>query len=205
MSDAPIPETFRLFIAVTVPEQVKTEIEDAQATLRRALPSKCVRWAKREQFHLTLKFLGNVDAQRVQPLIDAVRAACQGFASLELRTERVGFFPDLHSPRVVWAGVHERQEKLPLLQRAIEAATHDFTAEASEKPFAGHITLGRIKGLRRPEATALAEVASGLGARLFGSWTAHEVELIRSQLSPTGAHYTTLAAIPLAGSPTASA
>jgi RNA 2',3'-cyclic 3'-phosphodiesterase len=205
MSDAPTPETLRLFIAVTVPEDIKTEIEKTQAALRRTLPKECVRWAKREQFHLTLKFLGNVDAQRVGPLTDAVRAACQGFAALELRAERVGFFPDLRSPRVVWAGVRDRQEQLSFLQRAIEAATHDFTAEVSEQAFTGHITLGRIKGLRRPEATALAEVASGLATRVFGAWTAHEVELIRSQLSPTGAQYTTLAAIPLAGPPTASA
>ena len=205
MSDAPAPETFRLFIAVTVPDDIKTEIEKAQAALRRALPKECVRWAKREQFHLTLKFLGNVDAQRVQALTDAIRAASQGFAALELRAERVGFFPDLRSPRVVWAGAHDRQEQLPLLQRAIEAATHDFTAEASEKAFTGHITLGRIKGLRRPEATALAQVASGLATCVFGAWTTREVELIRSQLSPAGARYTTLAAIPLAGSPTASA
>ena len=205
MSDTPAPDTFRLFIAVTVPEDIKTEIEDAQAALRRALPKECVRWAKREQFHLTLKFLGNVEAQRIGPLTDAVRAACQSFAALELRAERVGFFPDRRSPRVVWAGVHDRQEQLPLVQRAIEAATHDFTAEASEKAFTGHITLGRIKGLRRPEVTALTEVASGLATRLFGAWTAHEAELIRSQLSPAGARYTTLAAIPLAGSPAASA
>lgn len=205
MSDAPAPESFRLFIAVTVPEDIKTEIEKAQAALRCALPRECVRWAKREQFHLTLKFLGNVNAQRVHTLTGAIRAASQGFAALELRAGRIGFFPDLRSPRIIWAGVHDRQEQLPLLQRAIEAATHDFTAEASEKAFTGHITLGRIKGLRRPEAAALAEVASGLATRLFGAWTAHEAELIRSQLSPAGARYTTLAAIALAGSATASA
>ena len=202
MSDAPTPETHRLFIAVTVPEEVKTEIEKTQATLRRALPKEGVRWTKREQFHLTLKFLGNVDAQRVEPLTDAVRAACQGFAALELRAERVGFFPDLRSPRVVWAGVSDRQDQLPLLQRAIETAMRDFTAEESKEQFTGHVTLGRIKGLRRSEAEALAGIASGLATRLFGTWIADRVELIRSQLSPNGAQYSTLAAIPLTG-PTA--
>jgi RNA 2',3'-cyclic 3'-phosphodiesterase len=197
MSDVPTPETFRLFIAVTVPGEVKTEIEKAQAALRRALPKECVRWTKREQFHLTLKFLGNVDAQRVQPLTDAIRAACHGFAALDLSAERIGFFPDLRSPRVVWASVSDRQNQLPLLKSAIETAVRDFTVEESKERFTGHITLGRIKGLRRAEGEALAGVASGLAARSFGAWAADRIELIRSQLSPSGAQYTTLAAIPL--------
>jgi RNA 2',3'-cyclic 3'-phosphodiesterase len=201
MSDAPTPETFRLFIAVTVPEDIKTEIEKTQATLRRVVPKERVRWTKREQFHLTLKFLGNVDAQRVEPLMAAVRAACRGFAALELRAERVGFFPNLRAPRVVWAGVNDRQAQLPSLQQAIEAATCGFTAEVPEKTFTGHVTLGRIKGLRRTEADALADVASSLTTRVFGAWTTDKVELIRSQLSPAGAQYTTLAGIPLTSMP----
>ena len=204
MPDALAPETYRLFIAVTVPEDVKTEIEKTQATLRRALPKECVRWTKREQFHLTLKFLGDVDAQRVEPLTNALRAACQGFPALELRAEQVGFFPDLHRPRVVWVGVKDSQEQLPLVQSAIEAASRDYTQEESPERFTGHVTLGRIKGLRRTEAEALAGLASGLAAQFFGAWTADKVELIRSQLSPEGARHTTLAAIPLASPSAAS-
>jgi 2'-5' RNA ligase len=198
MSDATPPQSFRLFIALTMPEDVKTEIEKAQAELRRALPKDCVRWTKREQFHLTLKFLGNVDAQRFEPLADAVRGACQGFAALDLRAERIGFFPDLRLPRVVWAGVRDQREQLPRLQRAVEASTRDFSAEESSERFTGHVTLGRIKAIRRPEAEALAKVASGLAARFFGAWTADKIEIIRSQLSPDGARHTTLATVPLA-------
>ena len=78
MPDAPAPETFRLFIAVTVPEEVKSEIEKTQTELRRALPKESVRWTKRDQFHLTLRFLGNVDAQRVGPLIEALTQRLPG-------------------------------------------------------------------------------------------------------------------------------
>ena len=87
---------------------------------------------------------------------------------------------------------------MPLLARAIDSACRDYTAEESKERFAGHVTLGRIKGLRRNEAQALAGLAAGLATRLFGAWTASHVELIRSRLSPDGAQYTTLAEIPLA-------
>src|ERR1039458_10598341 len=93
-------EQFRLFVAVTVPESVKAKMEEAQAELRRVLPQRSVRWARREQFHLTLRFLGDVEAARVEALGEAIRAACRGFGALHLHAERVGFFPDLRHPRV---------------------------------------------------------------------------------------------------------
>jgi RNA 2',3'-cyclic 3'-phosphodiesterase len=197
MPDAPAPETFRLFIAITVPEEIKSEIEKTQGELRRALPKDCVRWTRREQFHLTLKFLGNVDAEKVTALTEALRAACQGFGALELSAEGVGFFPNLHRPRVVWVGVHDRREQLSLVQRAIETVTKDYTEEEATERFTGHVTLGRIKGLRRTATDTLAGLAAGLTTRFFGAWTADQAELFRSQLSPDGARHTVLASLPL--------
>src|ERR1039457_124364 len=131
-------ERFRLFIAVAIPEEVKAKIEAAQAELRRALPGPGVRWTRREQFHLTLKFLGDVDAARVQPLEEAIRAACRGFSALPLRAERVGFFPDLRYPRVAWVGVQDQAEQWPRLHQTVEAATKGFTTEEKEERFTGH-------------------------------------------------------------------
>jgi RNA 2',3'-cyclic 3'-phosphodiesterase len=197
MPDAPTPEPFRLFIAVTIPEEIKAEIEQAQLGLRRALPKECVRWTKREQFHLTLKFLGNVGADRVAALIEALRGICQDFMPLDLRAEGMGFFPDARRPRVVWVGVNDRREQLARVQRAVETATRDYTEEESTERYAGHVTLGRIKGLRRSEADALARCAADRKTHFFGAWTADHVDLFRSQLSPNGAQHTVLAAIPM--------
>ena len=169
----------------------------AQAELRRALPGPGVRWTRREQFHLTLMFLGDVDVARVQPLEEAIRAACRGFSALPLRAERVGFFPDLRYPRVVWAGVQDQAGQLLRLQQAVDAVTRDFTTEQKEERFSGHITLARIKAIKRPEAEALRQAAAGMAERLFGQWTAGEVELMRSVLSPQGAGHTSLAATAL--------
>jgi 2'-5' RNA ligase len=191
-------ETHRLFIALVVPEAVKDEIEKAQAEMRRAMPHNSVRWAKREQFHLTLKFLGNVEAQRIEPLAQAVREACRSFSWLQLWAERIGFFPNPRSPRVIWAGIREVQERLPRLQQAVDAAVRDFTAEKAEERFTGHITLGRAKDLRQPQAEILAKLASSMADRFFGEWTADKVEIIRSELSPHGARYTIMATAPLA-------
>jgi RNA 2',3'-cyclic 3'-phosphodiesterase len=190
-------ELFRLFIAVTLPEEVKAKIEAAQAELRQALPGSGVRWTRREQFHLTLKFLGDVDAARVEALKEAIRAACQGFSALQLRAERVGCFPDQHFPRVVWVGVQDRTDQLPRLQQAVEAATQHFTIEHKEERFTGHVTLARIKRITRPEAEALGKAAAGMAESSFGQWAAGRIELMRSVLSPQGASHSSLAAAAL--------
>ena len=199
MAEAVRPEAWRLFVALAVPEDVKGEIEKARAELGRQLPRECVRWTPREQFHLTLKFLGNVGAERVPRLTEALRAACGGFPPLELRAERVGCFPDLRRPRVLWVGVSDQQGQLPPLQEAIEAAVKEYTAEQASERFTGHVTLGRVKEMSRREADILSGLASSLGTRFFGAWTAGEVHLMRSELSPDGARHTVLSALKLAG------
>jgi 2'-5' RNA ligase len=194
-------ELFRLFIAVTIPEGIKTKIEAAQAELRRVLPERAVRWTRREQFHLTLKFLGDVDAARVEALGEALRAACRGFGALHLRAERVGCFPDLRYPRVVWVGVQDQAEQLPLLQAAVERAAREYTTEEKEERFTGHVTLARIKGIKRLEAEALGKAAGDMAERLFGQWTACQVEIMRSELMPQGARHSSLASIALTDLP----
>ena len=194
------PEHFRLFVAISLPDDVKNQIERAQEELRRAVPGRGVRWTTREQLHLTLRFLGNVDAQRVGALTEALREACAAFAPLQLRAEGIGFFPDARRPRVVWVGVQDGQGLLPRLQSAVQTATREFTTEEPEDRFTGHVTLGRIKALPRPEEKALAAAGAGIAARLFGEWTAREVELVRSELSPTGARHTCQAVAPLTSS-----
>ncbi|HWH70002.1 MAG TPA: RNA 2',3'-cyclic phosphodiesterase [Candidatus Sulfotelmatobacter sp.] len=197
MTGTDAPEQLRLFIAITLPESVKDAIEKAQRELRAAVRSDGVRWTKREQFHLTLKFLGNVGADRVGALTAGLRSACQDFAPLQMRAETAGFFPSRRTPRVVWVGVNDQKEQLAVLQRAIEGGVREFTAEAAEKDFTGHITLGRIKSIRRSEADALVQAANALAERCFGEWTAGQVELIRSELLPTGPRYSCIAAMPL--------
>jgi 2'-5' RNA ligase len=189
--------TWRLFIAISLPEAVKQEIEKVQREMRRELPGNVMRWTKREQFHVTLKFLGNVAEARVAELSAALREACRPFNALRLRAERVGFFPDVRYPRVAWAWVHDEKDHLRELQRAIETSTRSFTSEGAEKQFTGHVTLARIQGIKRPQAEILSKFALSMTERVFGEWMADKVELIRSELSSTGSRYTAVAAFPL--------
>jgi 2'-5' RNA ligase len=189
MSETGAPGTMRLFIAITLPDSVKSAIQQAQTELRRALPEGCVRWIRRDQLHLTLKFLGNIESERVPQLADAVRTACSGFAALKLRAELVGFFPNARSPRVIWTAVRDSDGQLARVHDELDGVTRDFSSEKPDKEFRGHVTLGRVKNIRRLVAVILAQVGGGMAKRIFGEWTADKVELIRSELTPSGPNY----------------
>jgi RNA 2',3'-cyclic 3'-phosphodiesterase len=192
------PEHLRLFIAITAPEAVKDKLTAAQARLRSELPQGLARWTKREQFHLTLKFLGEIESCRLDRLIVAARAAARLFAPLRLRAEGIGFFPEGRFPRVVWAGITDESGHLSALQCALETAVQPFTPEPPEPHFAGHITLGRFQRLKPQEAERLADAAGRLAGQVFGAWTASEIDLMRSDLSPQGARHSPVASLALA-------
>lgn len=190
-------ESYRLFVSIALPEVVKAEITRAQAELKQALPPNSVQWAKPEQFHLTLKFLGNVPVTRVSELITGLTGASAGFGSIPLRAERLGFFPEARRPRVIWIGVRDEAGRLSVLQGAVETAVDGFTGEQSAAKFTGHVTVGRCKFLQRPQVELLSKLALKSSDRRFGEWTAEQMELIRSELSQHGSRHTTLARIPI--------
>jgi 2'-5' RNA ligase len=164
-----------------------------QHELQSDLPRAAAAWSKPDNMHLTLCFLGNVAAARVLELTNQLRTAVTGFGALELICERLGCFPDLRFPRVVWAWVHDETARLPQLQLRIEAAAREFTEQPAEGRFVGHITLARCKQIKRPEAERLARFVEREVGRTFGRWQAKEVLLLQSELSPGGSKYQELA------------
>jgi RNA 2',3'-cyclic 3'-phosphodiesterase len=188
---------YRLFIALPVPTAVKQGIQQVQERLRRELPDGCASWTRPEQWHLTMKFLGNVDVARVGVLADAVRTACGRFSPLRLRAERLGCFPDLRKPRVVWVGVCDEGNQLAGLASGVEAAAAGFTTEEREGKFTGHITIARIKNFDRRVAERVAKAVETMAQHAFGEWTAEAIELMRSELASDGARHTCLARLPL--------
>ena len=190
-------EKLRLFLALPVPSEVKAGLSAAQDELRLLLPRRTAGWTRTENMHLTLRFLGDVDGQRVEALIASVSSVMDGFGALPLVAERLGVFPDLRYPRVVWAWVHDEADRLAELQRRMVTATNEFTCERAEEKFTGHITLARIKQIKRPQADVIASFLQSAINRRFGEWTSEHLELIRSELSPDGSRYTCLARFPL--------
>jgi 2'-5' RNA ligase len=187
----------RLFVALPLPAHVKDAIGRAQEELRSALPAPRARWTRREQLHVTLRFLGNVDAQLAGELTGTVARACARFGPLQLSARGLGMFPNPRRPRVIWVRVADRHDRLAALHQIVETASAAFTSEKPEATFTGHATLGRCTSLNRKETIALATLAVEMEHRSFGEWEADAVEIVRSELGPGGSRHTALAALSL--------
>jgi 2'-5' RNA ligase len=133
-------------------------------------------------------------------VIDALHTAARGHAAFELEVGGLGAFPSATRPRVLWAGLVAGDAPLAALAASVEAALADLGFPREGRAFSAHVTLGRIRQPGRAPAP-LAEALGASAGQRFGRVPITEAALMRSDLSPHGARYTTLAAIPLAPAP----
>jgi 2'-5' RNA ligase len=147
--------------------------------------------------HLTLRFLGVVAVKQIPALSESLQQALQDINSFGVRCERLGVFPDLRYPRVVWAWVDDEEGHLQRLQSRVDQAVGPFAAEPSEKRFTGHVTLARIRQIKRPEAGIIKEFVEARKSTVFGQWTVNRVSLMQSELRPEGAVHTEVAGFEL--------
>jgi 2'-5' RNA ligase len=185
-----LPAFLRLFIALPVSTEVRDKIARAQGQLRRAAPSGAIRWTRPEQFHLTLKFLGDIPSARLDALNESVAEVCANFSAIQLTAAGVGFFPHAQKPRVLWAGATDAVGRLEELQRRMHAAVLPFAPADRSVRFSGHITLGRFKPGHFGSLKNLLERAARLRTQNFGGWPAETTELVRSELTSDGATHT---------------
>jgi 2'-5' RNA ligase len=188
----------RLFIAIAVPPVVRQEIGRVQYRLQRVAPPGTVRWAPPDQFHITLKFLGDVPAQHLAALEQSLAPVCAACQPLQISARGINFFPNAIRPRVIWTGADDIQKQLPELHRQIDGASRWLAPAERPEKFTGHITLGRLKPGGHGGIPRLLEAAAVFRNRWFGDWQAAEVQLVRSQLTATRAEHSAIAVFPLA-------
>src|SRR5881628_1816488 len=97
----------RLFVAIAVPEEIKARLAALQRKWRERLGRSSVSWTRPEDFHLTLRFLGDVSSNRLEELTSALAAAAAPQAPLTLTVAGLGCFPNSRRPRVLWAGIRD--------------------------------------------------------------------------------------------------
>jgi len=189
----------RLFLALAVPAEVREAIGRAQGRLQRHSPPGAIRWTRPDQFHVTLKFLGDVPAEHLAALEESVASICAARLALPLSAWGIGFFPGTHQPRVIWVGARDGLGQLSELHRLIDDGLRWLAPAERPEKFTGHITLGRFKPGHHAAIPKLLELAAGYRDQHFGDWQAQAVELVRSELTSTGAEHTVMRAFRLAG------
>lgn len=194
-----MPEMIRSFIAIHLDEKAVAALRKAQSLLRNRPAGQAARWGRVEDIHLTLKFLGDVPADSMPEIVEALKAACAPGAPFEITLAGLGCFPNCRQPRVVWVGIKE-VAALRTLQSAIEEAMNDLGYAPEERAFSPHLTLARVERNAKPkEVAALGSEVERAGLGEIATLHVQSVHLIRSDLRPAGPIYTELAEAQLLG------
>lgn len=177
----------RLFIGIDLPVQVKEAIAKAKVNLEPYIKG---RWIAPENLHLTLKFIGSVDAEKVELISEKVAKAAVSFSAFTVKTTNFGFFPNSKRARIFWLGL--TNQHLTDLAKVLENNLAELGYQPEKRPFQPHITLVRFK---QPQKLA-PDIEQKL-PQLNISFTINELILFSSQLKPTGAEYQALRRFPL--------
>ena len=178
----------RTFIAIEIPNEIKTWLAALQDDLRRAEAD--VSWTRPENIHLTLKFLGEI-ADRQSDEIAAICAdTAAQFQPFRLTLSAPGAFPNWRQPRVLWAGLDGEAENARRMQARLEEQLAAAGFAREEKAFRLHLTIGRVKSNRNARQLLALADAYRLPALSF---IVREMVLMKSELHPAGARYTPLA------------
>jgi len=191
----------RTFVAARLDPEVLRALEELQERLRRLDEGCACRWVGTESIHLTFHFIGDVPAERLPEVFAAVAQGCAGYPPLEIVIAGVGCFPNARQPRIVWAGVREESGHLARLHDAIGRALERIGYPPERRPFTPHLTIGRIRrDALTAHAAALGRAVAAQPQEPFAAMRVAQVHVIKSDLRPSGAVYTTLATSTLAPS-----
>ena len=181
-------QRIRCFAAIEIPSTIRDKLAQIQDIFRNHI--RHASWVNPKNFHLTLKFLGEVERTQLDTVEAAIRRAAMNHSPFSMRVGGIGAFPSLKRPRVVWCGVKVGATEISELTQDINLELDRCGYPRDERAANPHLTLARIKERMdlRPFTGTLHQYERIDGA----SMTVHEISLVRSQLQMTGAVYTRL-------------
>jgi RNA 2',3'-cyclic 3'-phosphodiesterase len=190
-------ERIRAFIAIELTPEVKTALKLVQDRLKSGGRAS-VKWTDPESTHLTLKFLGDVDAGMKENITSAISEASRDIHPFRLRVQGLGVFPNGRRVRVVWVGLTGDLDKLDELQIKIETNVNPLGFSTEARAFSPHLTLGRVREeAPLEERTSVGQLVANTPFEAGEILDVKSVHLVRSQLTPRGAIYTIVSSVEL--------
>lgn len=180
----------RAFIALALPEKIRTEIGKIQQDLKKA--GVQARWVKPELSHLTLAFLGSITPDKVQPISKILNEVASQIKPAQLHLLKISCFPSPTRARIIFVDLGGELGKLNALAIKIRKELKKEKIYFDQKPFVSHITLGRIKKQQN-----LTPLVSKIKIKK-GEFIADEVSLTKSTLTETGPIYQQIQCVSLA-------
>lgn len=189
----PASERIRTFLAVVVGEETRRRLESLSTELASEL--KGFRWTKPDQLHVTLAFLGDVEATKIADLGLGVSKALRVLRPFEVHWRGLGAFPKASRASILWAGVGAGAEQFIALQKVVAHSLIERGFPLDPR-FSPHVTLARAKRYGGRPAD-LRDVVDRFHVSEFGVDQVSDVLLMKSECRPSGSVYTPIATLPL--------
>lgn len=133
----------RLFIAINFSEKIKNLIEKKVELLKNSVDEK-VKWVKKENWHITIKFLGEVEEKKLPKIKNKIKEIKE-FNDFYFQINRIDSFPNINYPKIVYLGIDSGKEKLKEINNEIEIKLSQLNFKKEKQTFTPHITIGRSK------------------------------------------------------------
>ncbi|THB80107.1 MAG: RNA 2',3'-cyclic phosphodiesterase [Desulfobacteraceae bacterium] len=187
----------RAFIAIDLPAQVITDLDQLQQQIRRNLDIKAS-WPRPRNIHLTLKFLGSIPMGQINAVIQAMTQARDQLNSraIQLSCGGIGVFPSVKRPKVLWAGLRKDTHLLGEMHQHLNAGLSPLGFTPESRRFSPHLTLARIKK-SSISAKRWIRLIQEYGDFETRSFQVDSIKLFKSELTPSGAVYSTLSVLNL--------
>lgn len=181
----------RTFIAIELPKQIKDVLADLQAHLKQS--NADVKWVKPENIHLTLKFLGEIDEDKLVKITEIIERIASQKKQFQIKLSRLGAFPKKGFPRVLWVSVDKGDEETKAIVKELEENIERLGIPKEERPFSSHITIGRIRSpLNKDKLLKALNESEDYFAAESIEFDVTGITLFKSALGPGGPVYEAL-------------
>lgn len=184
----------RTFIAIPLTELIHQELGRLQNSLRES--DADLKWTAPFNIHLTLKFLGEINDEQTVKIEASLNEIVKGRQPFNIHLAKIGAFPKIFYPRVVWVGIDEGYEECKALAKSIERAMEKLGFEKEKRAFSPHLTLGRVRSAKN-KAQLITCIEKEKDFASQSKVSVSKIILFQSTLTPKGPIYTSLKEFPL--------
>jgi len=189
--------TIRSFIAIEIDQSNRHKVSSLVSSLKKS--NADVKWLKDDQMHLTLKFLGNIQRPDIQKISWELKEMLKAFKTFNIRFSKIGGFPSMDHPRVIWLGIDKGSDVLKDLNNKVEKGLGKIGIKKEGREYRAHLTLGRVRSLKNiPELVRLIKETD---ICFQDEIKIERIVLFQSTLTKKGAIYTSLGTYDLLTTP----
>ncbi len=171
----------RLFIAIPISEEIRENIGKFQEELK-SVYNKKVRWVVPENIHLTLKFLGEVDPDKIKIIYGIMLESIRDINKFSIEIKGAGVFPDKTRPRVLWVGCIDTSGYISSIKNNLDKGLKSLKFKKEKRKLVPHLTIGRVRNFKGRLDVLPEEVE-------LGKLEVCRIQLIESKLTSKGAEY----------------